>query len=148
MKSEFINNIFNNLPLDLNSVGTYSNAVMDHSDFWENVTDFKIKVEPRKNLEFNGYKYTGPGDLIIDIYSSEDFILNVFDVDYMYAIKNVIFPWLKESYLKYLGFDLFKDFADIIVNIHTTDGEVTDYYDKYDEITPNAQWESKYWVKQ
>ena len=148
MKSEFINNIFNNLPLDLNSVGTYSNAVMDHSNFWKNVTDFKIKVEPRKNLEFNGYKYTGPGDLIIDIYSSEDFILNVFDVDYMYAIKKVIFPWLKESYLKYLGFDLFKDFADIIVNIHTTDGEVTDYYDKYDEITPNAQWESKYWVKQ
>jgi len=43
---------------------------------------------------------------------------------------------------------LFKDFADIIVNIHTSDGEVTDYDIPYDEISPNAQWESKYWVKQ
>lgn len=148
MKSEFINNIFNNLPVDLDSVGTYSDAVMDHSNFWKTVTDFKIKIEPRENLKFNGYTYIGPGDLIIDIYSSEDFILNVFDVDYIFAIRQVIFPWLEKSYLKYLGFDLFKDFADIIVNIHTSDGEVTDYDIPYDEITPKAQWESKYWVEQ
>jgi len=106
----------------------------------------KLTITPHDGeLVIDGWKYLGPGDINLDVYLGLDYILD-YEIDHhMVAIKFLL-PWL-DGLLKFFGFNLFVDFADINVTFHDLEGIQDTYTVEGDETNVNNFYRKKpkYW---
>ena len=101
----------------------------DLSEFLGHIKDMKLHVNPitSKRLVVNGWEYVGPGDINLDVYLDVDHYSDL-PIDHYLVAQKVLIPWLQKSFLKYYGFNIITDFADIVIS----------FYDKhmdYDEFS-------------
>jgi len=110
------------------------------------IQDMKLTITPHDGeLVVDGWEYLGPGDINLDVYLDLDYILD-YEIDHhMVGIKFLI-PWL-DGLLKYFGFNLFVDFADINVTFHDLEGIQDTYTVEGDETNVNNFYmkKPKYW---
>lgn len=110
------------------------------------IQDMKLTITPYDGeLVIDGWEYLGPGDINLDVYLDLDYILD-YEIDHhMVAIKFLL-PWL-DGLLKFFGFNLFRDFADINVTFHDLEGIQDTYTVHGDETNVNNFYRKKpkYW---
>ena len=110
------------------------------------IQDMKLTITPHKEkLVVDGWEYLGPGDINLDVYLDLEYILD-YPIDHHTVAINFLLPWLK-GILKYFGFDLFVDFADINVTFYDHEGIEDTYTVHGDETNVNNFYtkKPKYW---
>jgi len=121
---------------------TGSKMVIDHSMITSPIADMDLNIVPREdNVVVDGWKYVGPGDIVLDVYLNLDHILD-YPIDHHMVAYQFFIPWLDKSILKWFGLEIFKDFADIVINYYTLDGEM-DAYDVPVEEMNTRSWDPK-----
>ena len=136
-------NLIGNSPVD-------GDLVADLSGFIGHIRDMKLSVHPvtMKRLVVGGYEYVGPGDIHLDVYFDVDHILQL-PIDHYLVADKVLIPWLQKSVLRYFGYNIFTDFADIVVGFHDMVGS----YDEFSVEVGNTNTKTfydnppKYWKK-
>lgn len=119
---------------------TGSNMVIDHSIITSPIADMDLKIVPREDdIVVDGWKYVGPGDILLDVYLNLDHILD-YPIDHHMVAYQFFIPWLDKAILKWFGLNISEDFGDIIINYHTLDGD-SDYYDIPVEDTATRSWD-------
>lgn len=137
---EWKNNI-SNAPKD-------GNLVADLSGFIGLIRDMKLSVHPidKKRLVVKGYEYVGPGDLNLDVYFSVDHLVNI-PIDQYLVAGEVLIPWLQKSFLRYFGFDIYRDFADIVITFYDMQGDYDEYVVDVKDTNVKSFYDNppKYW---
>lgn len=121
---------------NLPNLSRYSNLVIDHASLIPYIKSIDVQVTPVDDAPVvYDWKYVGPGDLTVDL------VLNVnileFPLDQFTFAREVILPWLNGSFLKFLGYDLYMDFADVVVNMYDVNGFVDRYVVTVDMMNTN-----------
>lgn len=111
----------------LPSLPKYSKLILDHAPLLEPIVDLDMWVNGRDDEPVvNGWKYVGPGDLVVRIETNLEYILD-YPIDHYRFIGDAFIPWLDQAVMKYFGLSVYDDFADIVIRFHTTDGAWDDY---------------------
>jgi hypothetical protein len=121
---------------NLSNLSRYSNLVIDHASLIPYIKSIDVQVTPVDDAPVvHNWKYVGPGDLTVDL------VLNVnvldFPLDEFTFAREVILPWINGSFLKFLGYDLYMDFADVVVNMYDVNGFVDRYVVTVDTMNTN-----------
>ena len=118
---------------NLSNLSRYSNLVIDHASLIPYIKSIDVEVTPVDDapVVFD-WKYVGPGDLTVNLVLNGN-VLD-FPLDERTFAREVILPWLNGSFLKYLGYNLYVDFADVVVNIYDVDGLTDRYVSGVDSI--------------
>ena len=104
-----------------------SNLITDHGPIISPISNMELEVDPVDgDIVVGEWKYDGPGHLILNVYLDIDYILH-YPIDHYLVANQFLIPWLQKSFLRYFGFNIFSDFADIVIRFHTTDGAWDDY---------------------
>ena len=116
----------------LHNAPSDGDLVADLSDFLGHIKDMKLQVNPVTGPTFSrlvvdGWEYVGPGDLNLNVYFDVDHYGDL-PIDHYLVAQNVLIPWLQKSFLKYYGFNIFTDFADIVISFYDKHMD----YDEYD----------------
>ena len=146
---EFLTDYFSkNWRKDIYDVSS-SNLVADHIPLIEPIADMELKVEPLDaEVVVNGWKYVGPGNIVLDVYLDLDYILN-YPIDHYMVAREFLIPWLDRTILKFFGFNIYTDFADVVINFYDHEG----YSDTYDIDVTETNTDNfyfnkpKYWEK-
>jgi hypothetical protein len=115
-----------------------SNMVIDHSIVTGPIKDMTLQIDPHPETIVNGWKYVGPGDLVLRVYLDVDYILD-YPVDHHMVARDFLIPWLGKTVTKWFGYDVYTDFADIVVFFYDNEGD-SDYYDIPIEDTNVRSW--------
>jgi len=110
------------------------------------IQDMKLTITPHDGeLVIDGWEYLGPGDINLDVYLDLDYILD-YEIDHHTVSIKFLLPWL-DGLLKFFGFNLFVDFADINVTFHDLEGIQDTYTVEGDETNVNNFYRKKpkYW---
>ena len=121
---------------NLSNLSRYSNLVIDHASVIPYIKSIDIEVTPVDDtpVVFD-WKYVGPGDLTVNLVLNGN-VLD-FPLDERTFAREVILPWLNGSFLKFLGYDLYMDFADVVVNMYDVNGFVDRYVVTVDMMNTN-----------
>ena len=127
-----------------------SRLVADHIPLIEPIADMKLSVEPTsdKKIAVNGWRYVGPGNLVLDIYLDIEYILD-YPIDHLMVANMFFTPWLNRTILKFFGFNMFTDFADIVINFYDRNGYADTFKFDFRETNTNEFYfkKPKYWEK-
>lgn len=111
------------------------------------IIDMKLTITPHPlELVVHDWEYIGPGDINLEVYLDLDHLLE-YDIDHHMVAREFLIPWL-DGLLKYFGFRVYRDFADINVTFY--DREDGDMYTIYgDEINVDTFYRNppRYWKK-
>ena len=136
-------NLIGNSPVD-------GDLVADLSGFIGHIRDMKLSVHPvtMKRLVVGGYEYVGPGDIHLDVYFDVDHILQL-PIDHYLVADKVLIPWLQKSVLRYFGYNLFADFADIVVGFYDMVGSYDEFSVEVGKTNTKSFYDNppKYWKK-
>ena len=136
-------NFIGNAPVD-------GDLVADLSGFIGHIKDMKLSVYPvtMKRLVVGGYEYVGPGDIHLDVYFDVDHLLNL-PIDHYLVADRVLIPWLQKSFLRYYGFNIFSDFADIVIGFHDMVGAYDEFSVEVGDTNTKLFYDNppKYWKK-
>jgi hypothetical protein len=113
----------------------------------EPIDEMKLTITPHPvELVVDDWKYVGPGDINLEVYLDLNHILD-YDIDHYMVAREFLIPWIG-GLLKYFGFSLFKDFADINVKFYDHEGD--DTYTVYGDETNVSRFYSekpRFWTK-
>ena len=126
-----------------------SGLVADHDPLISPIANMELDIDPVDgDIVVGGWQYDGPGHLILDVYLNLDYILD-YPIDHHMVAREFLIPWIQSSFLKYFGFDIFVDFADIVIRFHTTDGAWDDYVVDAEETNVKPFYDNppRYWKK-
>jgi len=110
------------------------------------IQNMKLTITPYDGkLVIDGWEYFGPGNINLDVYLDLDYILD-YEIDHHTVAIKFLLPWL-DGLLKFFGFNLFVDFADINVTFHDLEGIQDTYTVHGDETNVNNFYRKKpkYW---
>ena len=126
-----------------------SRLVADHDPLISPIENIDLEVDPVDgDIVVDGWQYDGPGHLILDVYLNIDFILD-YPIDHHMVAREFLIPWIQNSFLKYFGFSIFSDFADIVIRFHTTDGAWDDYVVDAEDTNTGRFYDNppRYWKR-
>lgn len=130
MDFNLMSDMFNKvMPKSYDDFAKYSNMVMDHSVLDGKIKSIELDFEPSKEpIKYGGYEMKQPGTLVINvILNTEDFyeisdsvsgLKNIYElmpeleVDSFLElngyefIKNIIFPYISQKFLRLMGLSL------------------------------------------
>jgi len=136
-------NLIGNAPVD-------GDLVADLSGFIGHIRDMRLSVHPvtMKRLVVGGYEYVGPGDIHLDVYFDVDHILEL-PIDHYLVADKVLIPWLQKSVLRYFGYNIFTDFADIVVGFYDMVGSYDEFSVELGKTNTKTFYDNppKYWKK-
>ena len=131
----------------LPSLPKYSKLILDHAPLLEPIVNLDMWVNGRDDEPVvNGWKYVGPGDLVVRIETNLEYILD-YPIDHYRFIGDAFIPWLDQAVMKYFGLSVYDDFADIeiifadlegsedIYELSVYDAQTKKFYDH-----PNKSW--------
>lgn len=124
-----------------------SDLVADHDPLISPIANMELDVDPVDgDIVVGEWQYDGPGHLILDVYLNIDFILD-YPIDHHMVARAFLIPWLQSSFLKYFGFNIYSDFADIVIRFHTTDGSWDDYVADVEDTSTYSFYDNppRYW---
>ena len=140
------------MPKSYDDIAKYSNMVMDHEVLDGKIKDIELDFEPSKEpIKYNGYEMIQPGTLVINVilntegfYEISDSVPSMQDVFNLRPeleahsflefsghefIKNIIFPYISQKFLRLMGLSL-GDVPYVDFNLINHRGETILSYDE------------------
>ena len=148
-----MNNMFNKImPKTYNDIAKYSNMVMDHEVLDGKIKNIELDFEPSKEpIKYGGYEMIQPGTLVINVilntegfYEISDSVPAIQDAFKLRPeleadsflefngyefIKNIIFPYISQKFLRLMGLSL-GDVPYVDFNLINHKGETILSYDE------------------
>jgi len=153
MDFNLMNNMFNKImPKSYGDIAKYSNMVMDHEVLDGKIKDIELDFVPSKEpIKYGGYEMIQPGTLVINVILNTEGFYEISDsmpelkkvyklrpeleVDSFLEfngyefIKNVIFPYISQKFLRLMGLSL-GDVPYVDFNLINHRGETILNYDE------------------
>lgn len=110
---EYIEKAFRDyFPMIKDSVGKYSEMVMDHSRIWEGIEEIDLEFHPEIDA------------LEIIIHMNGTFLeFPILDVDHQMMGINAIYPWIEKSFLNLFNIKMLKDFKVVKLSYIDSNGD-------------------------